>query len=59
LPANDAHAVERVLARLRELGVVAQDIEIRKADLEDVFLELTGSHVRPATPVLALDEVDV
>jgi ABC-2 type transport system ATP-binding protein len=59
LPANDAHAVERVLARLRELGVVAQDIEIRKAVLEDVLLELTGSHVRPATPVLALDEVDV
>jgi ABC-2 type transport system ATP-binding protein len=39
-----------VLARLRELGVVPEDIEIRKADLEDVFLDLTGTHPRPATP---------
>ncbi|MGH8621045.1 MAG: ABC transporter ATP-binding protein, partial [Burkholderiales bacterium] len=41
LPANDALAVERILARLREVGVSPEDIEIRKADLEDVFLDLT------------------
>jgi ABC-2 type transport system ATP-binding protein len=48
LPASDALAVERILARLREVGVVAEDIEIRKADLEDVFLELTSAHPRAA-----------
>ncbi|AOW12267.1 ABC transporter ATP-binding protein [Hydrogenophaga crassostreae] len=40
LPANDALAVERILAQVREAGASADDIEIRKADLEDVFLEL-------------------
>ena len=40
LPANDALAVERILARVREAGATVEDIEIRKADLEDVFLEL-------------------
>ena len=39
-PAHDAHAVERFLAQVREAGLVAQDIEIRKADLEDVFLDV-------------------
>ncbi|MDO8903261.1 ABC transporter ATP-binding protein [Hydrogenophaga sp.] len=40
LPAHDALEVERLLARLRESGLIAQDVEIRKADLEDVFLDL-------------------
>jgi len=48
LPANDALAVERILARLREVGVSPEDIEIRKADLEDVFLDLTGAQPRAA-----------
>ena len=48
LPALDARAVEHVLARLREAGVMPEDIEVRKADLEDVFLDLTGAHTRPA-----------
>jgi len=39
-PAHDALAVERYLAAVREAGLVAQDIEIRKADLEDVFLDV-------------------
>jgi ABC-2 type transport system ATP-binding protein len=51
LPANDALAVERILARLREVGVSPEDIEIRKADLEDVFLDLTGAQPRPAASV--------
>ena len=38
-PAQDAHDIERYLAAVREAGLVAQDVEIRKADLEDVFLE--------------------
>jgi ABC-2 type transport system ATP-binding protein len=40
LPANDAIAVERILASVREAGARVDDIEIRKADLEDVFLEV-------------------
>ena len=43
LPAADAREVEAVLTRLREAGVMPEDIEVRKADLEDVFLDLTGS----------------
>ncbi len=39
-PAHDAHEIERYLAAVREAGLVAQDVEIRKADLEDVFLEV-------------------
>ena len=40
LPTHDALDVERYLAAVREAGLVAQDVEIRKADLEDVFLEV-------------------
>ena len=40
LPANGALEVERILAQVREAGATVDDIEIRKADLEDVFLEL-------------------
>lgn len=49
LPANDAREVEQVLARVREAGVTVEDIEMRKADLEDVFLQIIeGSNARPA-----------
>ncbi len=40
LPAHDATEIERYLSALREAGLVAQDVEIRKADLEDVFLDV-------------------
>lgn len=43
LPAPDAAAVERWLAQVREAGVVVSDIEVRKADLEDVFLDIMGA----------------
>ena len=43
LPAPDAVAVERWLAQVREAGLVASDIEVRKADLEDVFLDIMGA----------------
>ena len=39
-PANSAHAIEQYLAAIREAGLVAHDVEIRKADLEDVFLDV-------------------
>lgn len=39
-PAHNAHEIEQYLAAVREAGLTAQDVEIRKADLEDVFLEV-------------------
>lgn len=39
-PAHNAHEIEQYLAAVREAGLVAEDVEIRKADLEDVFLDL-------------------
>lgn len=39
-PANDAAQIEHYLAAVRSAGLVAQDVEIRKADLEDVFLDV-------------------
>mgnify|MGYP003803877955 CR=1 FL=1 len=47
-PAQDALAVERYLAAVREAGLVAHDIEIRRADLEDVFLDVMNRHASPA-----------
>ena len=43
LPAHDALEVERHLATLREAGLKAENVEIRNADLEDVFLDLMGA----------------
>ncbi|MDD2535343.1 MAG: ABC transporter ATP-binding protein [Macromonas bipunctata] len=40
LPAHDALEVERILTQARAAGVVVEDMEIRKADLEDVFLDV-------------------
>ncbi len=46
-PAHDAHEIETYLAAIREAGLVAEDVEIRKADLEDVFLEvMSGGAVK-------------
>ena len=39
-PANDALEIETYLAAVRQAGLKAEDIEIRKADLEDVFLDV-------------------
>ncbi len=39
-PAHDAAEIEHYLAAVREAGLRAEDVEIRKADLEDVFLEV-------------------
>ena len=38
--ARDAADVETVLALLREHGVAVEDLEIARADLEDVFIEI-------------------
>jgi len=39
-PANNALEIEQYLAAIREAGLVAEDVEIRRADLEDVFLDV-------------------
>ncbi len=38
--AHDAAEVEAILGRLRQAGVAVEDLEIGRADLEDVFLEI-------------------
>mgnify|MGYP001580480126 CR=1 FL=1 len=40
IPAQNANDVERLLAALREGGIVPEDVEIRRADLEDVFIHV-------------------
>jgi ABC-2 type transport system ATP-binding protein len=44
LPAHDAHEIERYLAIIRQAGLRVEDVEIRKADLEDVFLDIMSKH---------------
>ncbi|QDL53542.1 ABC transporter ATP-binding protein [Rhodoferax aquaticus] len=39
-PAHSAVEIEHYLSEVRKTGLVAQDVEIRKADLEDVFLDV-------------------
>ena len=39
-PAHNAADIEQYLSAVRQAGLQAQDVEIRKADLEDVFLEV-------------------
>ncbi|HUP08680.1 MAG TPA: ABC transporter ATP-binding protein [Caldimonas sp.] len=48
--AHDAREVEAILATLRAAGCEPEDLEIGRADLEDVFLEIMHgeSHVRVA-----------
>ena len=49
LPAHDAIEIERHLAELREAGLHAEDVEIRKADLEDVFLDVMQANTEQET----------
>jgi ABC-2 type transport system ATP-binding protein len=42
LKAHDATEVEQLLATLREAGVRVEDLEIGRADLEDVFVQIMG-----------------
>src|SRR3954462_2503302 len=43
LPAHDAHEIEEYLAAIRQAGLRVEDVEIRKADLEDVFLDVMSA----------------
>jgi ABC-2 type transport system ATP-binding protein len=40
LPAHNALEIEQLLAAVRESGLVVEDVEMRKADLEDVFIDI-------------------
>ena len=54
LPVHDALEIERYLAAVREAGLRAEDIEIRKADLEDVFLQVMTQNREPSEPAGAI-----
>jgi ABC-2 type transport system ATP-binding protein len=43
LPAHDAHEIEQYLSIIRQAGLRVEDVEIRKADLEDVFLDVMNA----------------
>jgi ABC-2 type transport system ATP-binding protein len=47
LPAHNALEVEQILAAVRQAGAAVDDIEIRKADLEDVFLDVMAEASAP------------
>ncbi|HSV45184.1 MAG TPA: ABC transporter ATP-binding protein [Ramlibacter sp.] len=61
LPAHDAHEIERHLAVIRQAGLRVEDVEIRKADLEDVFIDvmsekaLSADRPSPAAKAFAGD----
>ena len=50
LKAKDAADVEHLLAVLREAGVKIEDLEIGRADLEDVFVEIMNGGRPQAAP---------
>ncbi len=54
LPTQDAHEIEHYLAVIRQAGLSVEDVEIRKADLEDVFLEVMARHGGKAAPRQAI-----
>jgi len=43
LPAHNAQEIERYLSILRQAQLNPEDIEVRKADLEDVFLDVMNN----------------
>ncbi len=48
LPAHDANEIEGYLAAIRQAGLKVDDVEIRKADLEDVFLDVMNGKNKEA-----------
>ncbi len=47
-PAHNANEIEQYLAAIRQAGLEAVDVEIRKADLEDVFLDVMSGKSKVA-----------
>ncbi len=52
-PANNAAEIEHYLAAVRQAGLTAEDVEIRKADLEDVFLDVMSNGYTATTGAAA------
>ena len=50
VPVSDPALVPAVLRRLDESGIVARELTLRGASLDDVFLTLTGRHASVETP---------
>ncbi|HWI11836.1 MAG TPA: ABC transporter ATP-binding protein [Burkholderiaceae bacterium] len=51
ITAHDAREVETILGVLRNAGCQPEDLEIGRADLEDVFLEIMSGTPRAAPPL--------
>ncbi|RCW74123.1 ABC transporter ATP-binding protein [Pseudorhodoferax soli] len=51
LPAQGALEIEQYLAAVRQAGLTVEDVEIRKADLEDVFLQVMAAERNPTAPM--------
>jgi len=47
LAAHDAGEIEQILASLRLAGCTVEDIELGRADLEDVFLNIMQGRNQP------------
>jgi len=47
VPARNAHEIEQLLAAVRQAGLNVEDVEMRKADLEDVFIDLMAGEQTP------------
>lgn len=43
LPAHDAHEIEQHLSVIRQAGLRVEDVEIRKPDLEDIFIDVMAA----------------
>ncbi|MYL27218.1 MULTISPECIES: ATP-binding cassette domain-containing protein [Halomonadaceae] len=50
VPVSDPALVPAVVRRLDESGIVARELTLRGASLDDVFLTLTGRHASVETP---------
>ncbi len=50
ITAHDAHEIETILGVLRNAGCQPEDLEIGRADLEDVFLEIMNGPPSSAAP---------
>ena len=57
-PAHDAHEIEQYLAAVRQAGLIAEDVEIRKADLEDVFLDVMSGKASTASTASTAGKAD-
>jgi ABC-2 type transport system ATP-binding protein len=54
ITAHDAHEIETILGVLRTAGCQPEDLEIGRADLEDVFLEIMNGSPRTSQPTEVL-----